>query len=44
MNDLTLLGIVAALIVLDFIGGWWFGGKINNYSLVDGHAGLAWRV
>ena len=35
MNDLTLLGIVAALIVLDFIGGWWFGGKINNYSLVD---------
>lgn len=35
MNDLTLLGTVAALVVLDFTSGWWFGGKIKNYSLVD---------
>ena len=35
MNGLTILGIIAALVVLDFMGGWWFGRKINNYSLVD---------
>ena len=35
MNDLVLLGIVAGLVILDFMGGWWFGGKINNYSLID---------
>jgi steroid 5-alpha reductase family enzyme len=35
MNDLIILGAVAAIVALDFIGGWWFGSKINNYSLVD---------
>ena len=35
MNDLIILGAVAAVVVLDFIAGWWFGRKINNYSLVD---------
>jgi len=35
MNDLTLLTIVAAFVVLDFMAGWWFGTKIKNYSLVD---------
>jgi len=35
MNDLTLFGIVAGLVVVDFMAGWWFGGKIKNYSLVD---------
>ncbi len=45
MNDLTLLPIVSALVVIDFIAGWWFGSKIKNYSLVDalwaGWIGLA---
>lgn len=51
MNDLAILGIIAALVILDFIGGWWFAGKINNYSLVDamwalwiGLAGLIYSV
>ncbi|YCM45710.1 DUF1295 domain-containing protein [Verrucomicrobiaceae bacterium 227] len=35
MNDLILLTVVAALVILDFIAGWWFGTKIKNYSLVD---------
>ena len=35
MNDLILLAAVAALVILDFIAGWWFGTKIKNYSLVD---------
>ena len=35
MNDFTILGIIAVLVVLDFMGGWWFGRKIHNYSLVD---------
>ncbi|MDB4389213.1 DUF1295 domain-containing protein [Akkermansiaceae bacterium] len=35
MNDLIILGAVAVIVALDFIGGWWFGRKINNYSLVD---------
>ena len=35
MNDLILLSLVAALVILDFIAGWWFGTKIKNYSLVD---------
>ena len=51
MSDLTILGIVAGLVILDFVGGWWFGGKINNYSLVDamwafwiGLAGVVYAV
>lgn len=45
MSDAILFGIVAALVILDFAAGWWFGGKIKNYSLVDalwaGWIGLA---
>ena len=45
MNDLTLLAIVSVIVIFDFIVGWWFGTKINNYSLVDalwaGWIGLA---
>lgn len=35
MNDLFLLAVVAALVILDFTVGWWFGTRIRNYSLVD---------
>lgn len=35
MNDSTLFAIVAALVIIDFIAGWWFGTKIKNYSLLD---------
>jgi len=35
MSDAQLLGIVAALVIIDFIAGWCFGSKIKNYSLVD---------
>lgn len=51
MNDLTIFGIVSGLVLLDFVGGWWFGGKIGNYSLVDamwalwiGLAGVVYAV
>ncbi len=51
MNDLSLFGIVTALIILHFTAGWWFGGKIKNYSLVDalwagliGLAGLIYSI
>lgn len=51
MNDTTLFVIVAALVIVDFAAGWWFGGVIKNYSLVDalwagwiGLAGLIYSI
>lgn len=51
MNDFIILGIVAGLAILDFIAGWWFGGKIKNYSIVDamwaawiGFAGIFYAI
>lgn len=51
MNDFTLLSIITAFVIVDFIAGWWVAYKIDNYSIVDamwagwlGLAGLAFAI